>query len=489
MDKINYQHQKQNYVIKNAYPQKKKHNITNSILDSENKVTSKELQDNSVFSDWHDSLTDKETLKAIGIVVGVVATAFIVKHSGLKQQAFSLLSKTQNKMQNILISKMPNKFPVIQENGIQYRKIFGKKVDLRTINPDKYQPIELKNNSYISQRIKNPNPTNLYHELKRCNYSELELMKLTDHPNLSRRVGSLPAGWRKGSNNPESLQQIDKVLSEYAANFHAQKNSELNIKLVQEKLSNILGTNVNIKYIGSGKVGTAYKISAYGQDCVYKVYSGQISRELASSSGHGNYAELYAAIKAQSMKSKNAAKFYMGRFGEKDDGYILTKFIPETKTTAKIENELSFRLFLKKISSGDYGGDNVRNGIILDYGLVGSTPFTQLSTKAKKIARELFPILDGKTPDKVVKIAQKYSNTKELEEVKTYINWLIENNGGGVYRKFFLSKKDHLAKLGLDYKRDIRYLLQNNKRTEIQETYGLTSEEVEQLRETFLHAH
>lgn len=467
MSKVDLQTPRQEHVIDSvSIPQNQQR--PESVLTSTEKVTSKELEAISMFSG--SSSTDNILeIGAAALVTGAVV--FGAKKIGLGR---TLLQKI---------------CPKIEESGFTYRKILGKKFNLK-LSTTEYKPVEIPNNSLISQRVKNPHPTNLRKELERCKYHTYAAHNLVGaNRNLSRTVGSLPSSWAKRFKSAKIQQEVDEVLSKYASEFHAVKEGNLpSIKPVQEELSQILGTEVRIQPLGGGKIGCAHKISALGEDCVYKVYYNKPLMGFINHGEHGNYAELLGAIHAQKSDPKHFAKFYMGKFGINNDGYILTKFIPKTENAVipKEKNSGNFSKWLRRMLCGDSSPDNIRNGITLDYGLVGFTSYSNLSPKAQKVARELFPLLDGKSPEKLAKAAQKYTGTQELEEVKNYINYIVENN-----YKFspedFASKKSQLAALGLDYKPDLRCLFQHNLWVEpYLKDYGLTKEQAHKLENIYL---
>lgn len=361
--------------------------------------------------------------------------------------------------------------------------------------------------SLKSLRVKNLHPTNLRNELSRCNYTYSEVEDLLSwNPELSRTVGSLPNGWIKGVNadglkagltaknirgkNAQNFREVDEVLSKFATKFHDVKDGNYpSIQQVQDQLSKILNTEVKIQKLGSGCIGTAYKISAHGQDCVYKVF---FNTPLVQAPGsHGNYPELLSALQAKNNHCKNFADFYMGKFGRNDDGYLLTRYIPEAETVVKTPSGRPklFSDLLKKMSGSELIGANARNGIGLDYGATYLTEYTKLSPKAQKIARELFPALDGTSSENVSRIVQRYTGTAELEEVKTYINTFIQQQYH-LYPKLLASRKHNLEQLGLDYKTDLRWIFGRNTDPKgFAMDYGLTEKQIQKLDVMWSEAH
>lgn len=340
----------------------------------------------------------------------------------------------------------------VKENGFHYIKTpFGNK-DFK-LTKGQYTRLKLEDNSTTVLRTKNQNPTNLTNELKKGIYNKIWQVQdlLRKNPNLGRTVGKLPSKWGKAVKSSEAFKKIDDAFSSYAKDFHEGKASKDGLKKLETKLATILNTDVKVAYLGSGSIGSTYKISALGQDYVYKVFykEGMFS----SNQGHGNGSELLSAVQASKLSPKNFARFYMGKFGENQDGYILTKFIPETTKTTN--NKGFFSRFLKGMSSLDDHSDNVRNGVILDYGAAKFCSYSTLSPKGRKIAREVFSAIDANSTKNMDKIIKKYASNKELDEVKNLLLQIRDDN--------FLHEPEVFAQrskvfsiLGIDYKTDIR---------------------------------
>lgn len=339
----------------------------------------------------------------------------------------------------------------VKENGFHYIKTpFGNK-DFK-LTQGQYTRLKLENNSTTVLRSKTQNPTNLTNELKKGIYQLSDVHALLqNNPNLGRTVGKLPSKWGKAVKSSEAFKKIDDAFSSYAKDFHEGKASKEGLKNLETKLATILNTDVKVAYLGSGSIGSTYKISALGQDYVYKVFHKE--GMFSSNHGHGNHSELLSAVQASRLSSKNFARFYMGKFGENQDGYILTKFIPETTKTTNDKG--FFSNFLKGMNSLDNHSDNVRNGVILDYGAAKVCDYSNLSPKARKIAREVFSAIDSNSTENMGKILKNYASSKELVEVKNLLLKIRDDN--------FLSNSEVFAKrskvfsmLGIDYKVDIR---------------------------------
>lgn len=339
----------------------------------------------------------------------------------------------------------------VKENGFHYIKTpFGNK-DFK-LTQGQYTRLKLEDNSTMVLRSKTQNPTNLTNELKKGIYQLSDVHALLrNNSNLGRTVGKLPSKWGKAVKSSEAFKKIDDAFSSYAKDFHEGKASKEGLKNLETKLATILNTDVKVAYLGSGSIGSTYKISALGQDYVYKVFHKE--GMFSSNHGHGNHSELLSAVQASRLSSKNFAKFYMGKFGENQDGYILTKFIPETTKTTNDKG--FFSNFLKGMNSLDNHSDNVRNGVILDYGAAKVCDYSNLSPKARKIAREVFSAIDANSTENIGKIIKKYASNKEFDEVKNLL-LRIRDDSFLVNSEVFAKRSKVFSMLGIDYKVDIR---------------------------------
>lgn len=339
----------------------------------------------------------------------------------------------------------------VKENGFHYIKTpFGNK-DFK-LTQGQYTRLKLEDNSTMVLRSKTQNPTNLTNELKKGIYQLSDVHALLrNNPNLGRTVGKLPSKWGKAVKSSEAFKKIDDAFSSYAKDFHEGKASKEGLKNLETKLATILNTDVKVAYLGSGSIGSTYKISALGQDYVYKVFHKE--GMFSSNHGHGNHSELLSAVQASRLSSKNFARFYMGKFGENQDGYILTKFIPETTKTTNDKG--FFSNFLKGMNSLDNHSDNVRNGVILDYGAAKICDYSNLSPKARKIAREVFSAIDANSTENIGKIIKKYVSNKEFDEVKNLL-LRIRDDSFLVNSDVFAKRSKVFSMLGIDYKVDIR---------------------------------
>ena len=318
---------------------------------------------------------------------------------------------------------------------------------------------------------------NLTNELKRVCYNGYEFETLFDEqPHLSRVVGSLPQKWgRKIGNSPEKREKVDNLFSEFAREFHANvkdKYSKYEIKTdaLKQGLSEILSTDVNIEPLGAGSWGRTYLINADSQNYVLKVFYNQPPQSYCDTNLHyfGNYHELSSAVWASKHDADSYAMFYMGRFGEKQDGYMLTRYLPNRADNQKIYNGKSeysddnfvFSSHLHRLYCTDINNDgNIINKKICDYGDTRISTAAKMDEKTFKLTRNLGRFLDENNSKALADEISKYQGTKELEQSKSFLRYLINQETTIKNYKILRAKKDLLAQLGLDYVPDIRYVL------------------------------
>lgn len=104
--------------------------------------------------------------------------------------------------------------------------------------------------------------------------------------------------------------------------------------------------------------------------------------------------------------SKNCADhfvtFYMGRFGKKQNGYILTKFLPKQNHNIKIFNGLDendssnfvFSKYLRKLICCDDSNSNFIAKKVVDFGNTDSTKASKLEPEIYKLAKLIGLYLD-----------------------------------------------------------------------------------------------
>ena len=321
-----------------------------------------------------------------------------------------------------LINKAKNWIsPIYEGNGFPYRTTFwGKKYNFKLAENDNAKVKFLIQN----KKMANPHPTNLTNELERVFYYRLGIKELLDNnPNLSRVVGSLPQRW--GENlGKYGLKSIDDVLYSFSKNFYnTNKIYQNDLTVLETELSKILNQKVKIKYIGKGQIGVALNITVEGQSFVLKVFKKDIQERFLHN--HGNYAELSAAVYASKNDPSHFARFYVGRFGDNNDGYMITKFL-QSESNVSSEN-FSFRNSIHKLNSSDTHSDNIIANRIIDYGATSLNYTSNFTTEEMKILRRLTEALDNNSETEVLKIIKEFENNPNFNNPKQFIKFLIDN--------------------------------------------------------------
>lgn len=358
---------------------------------------------------------------------------------------------------------------------------------------------------------KNEHPTNLTNELERAWYSNDELKTLFhNNPNLKRSVGALPQKWGRNIGTKNGFEKIDNIFYEFSSsiyeNFSGENiNHQLNI--MQDKLSKVLGKNVEIKYLGKGNVGFTFTIEVEGQKFVLKTYnknSGFLNNNIRYQENHGNYAELKSAVYASKHDKNHFAMFYMGRFGETNEGYMLTKFV-EHKEMVKSNRANNMLItdyrniafeqhFEKRLVSGDIKSDNVFGKTIIDYGAVHTSIADNLNAKELRLAQAISKALDNNLEGEINTIVLKYKNTKEFKNVVLALKEIIDATCDKDNYKLLQTKKSMLDKLGLDTKPDLKHLLETgcfdvHRVHNYTEMYKFTENELIQMQKQYNEKH
>ena len=267
----------------------------------------------------------------------------------------------------------------------------------------------------------NWNPTNLTNELKRCHYCKAGIEKLLqENPNLSPIVGSLPQKWGRKLASKDNLNKIDEIFYGFSKKYHDGTLMPDDVNKYAESLSKILKTNVKIQYLDEGMVGCAYTIDVEGQKFVFKCFK---SHPQVSQAGHGNWSELSSAVYASKHDPNHFARFYMGRFGTNEDGYMLTKFVESSKH----RDDFKLSNFITNMSSGDKG-HNVHGNTIIDYGAAWEDAIlNRFNNNEKKILRLLINAIDNNKTDELNIIISKYSASQNFINPVKYIKGLVHN--------------------------------------------------------------
>lgn len=361
----------------------------------------------------------------------------------------------------------------------------------------------------LQPKTKNPNPTNLTNELERVRYLGEDFETYFDeHPNLSRTVGSLPQKWgRIIGNNPQKREAIDKAFTVFAQKFNeivTNPETEFLINSHRQQLGNelskILNQDVKVTQLAQGYWGATYKITADNQNYVLKCFYKK-SPKIKGRTSHcsGNYEELAAAIYSSKNAPDHFAPFYMGRFGENLDGYILTKFLPENAKYRKFNGlkefhprNFVFLRYIQKLRSIDINIDNFAGKRIIDFGHCLQEQAAHLNGKTYSILHTLCKFIDTNNEEGLRKIISKYAKTSHFQEAKDYIKYII-NKYSTLENISQLKMKSHiLEKLGLDYVPDIRYFLEKTTSEElnynsykISRIYNIPEKDVTKLWEKY----
>ncbi len=193
------------------------------------------------------------------------------------------------------------------------------------------------------------------------NYTDAyELTRLLNaYPLTSRNVGELPNGWLDSISPEAKTQKANEV---YDAITEFQKKEDL-IQLTNS-LKEILKKDVIIDHLGSGAIGSVYKISISGTEpvCLKIFYEG---KEEYGVSRHGQHIETQVALFAN-RHSNEFAHMYFGKVSglNNDDGYMVTQFIEiSTKPIQSASDTNSY--YLK--CADDHGGNFIGQTCI-DFG-------------------------------------------------------------------------------------------------------------------------
>lgn len=207
-----------------------------------------------------------------------------------------------------------------------------------------------------------------------------------------------------------------------------------------------MGERVTISPVGGGKIGYGYKISTQSKDLFFKCFYDSSHKPLREKAGHGNYGEIATALYAQKNSPQNFIKFYMGRLGEKNDGYMLTEFI-EGKASCK-QRKFSFRDLIHKLITNDPNPANKIKGKIIDFGMCDLTEYDKMKPEAYKLLKRIMVALDEGATKNLEKIVKDSERNPEYKEVLANVKDIIS-------KKFlynteeFSSRKELFEFLGL----------------------------------------
>lgn len=193
---------------------------------------------------------------------------------------------------------------------------------------------------------------------------------LNVYPLTQRNVGELPTGWISGI-SPEKQAEVSKQIYDAITEFQTSKGAIKNSSApdpteLQERMSEILGKSVTIKYAGAGELGVAYKISVEGSDpmCLKVFYNQSLSGGFAYNK-HGEHIEPQVALFANQHSNK-FVKMYFGRVSRLSDrdGFMVTQFIEDGIIPEKTGVDTQGYKFY----NGDDHSGNSRGGKIIDFG-------------------------------------------------------------------------------------------------------------------------
>ena len=327
------------------------------------------------------------------------------------------------------------------------------------------------------------NIKNLTNELKKFLYNGVTIDEIfKNNPNLNRTVGSLPQKWgKKVGSSKEKREKIDNLFTEFGREFHSKVQNEnstvvIETQNLQQELSQVLSSDVTIAELSKGSWGQTYKISVDGQDYVLKVYYNR--SPIGYGTGkyyHGNYNELSSAAWVSKNDADKYTMFYMGRFGENNDGYLLTRYLPDETIYGKIYNDMLdiddknfvFSRYLHKSFCGDLHLSNNKNNRhgkkIIDFGHIYLSEAGKLGESTYYLTKTLGRLLDENNIKELEKIIAKKQGTEEFRQAQSFLRYLINEHTTIDNIEILKSKKQILSKLGLDYVPDIRYILSKMK--------------------------
>ena len=201
---------------------------------------------------------------------------------------------------------------------------------------------------------------------------------LAKYPNTNRNFGNLPKKWNiLTQEQSDQVRMIfDKFREEIAYTSHRKTLISGNpLSTMQKELSNILGREVRVVELETGKFAKGYKISVDGpEDVVMKVFHKKPETLYESFNIHGQFVEPQRGI-FLSANSEQFAKTYFGKITTEidRDGYIVTEFLEDTgkKASSKECFELKdYFVFCDDIAEGH----NTLDGKIIDFGDIHIIP-------------------------------------------------------------------------------------------------------------------
>lgn len=201
---------------------------------------------------------------------------------------------------------------------------------------------------------------------------------LAKYPNTNRNFGELPSKWNISTQEQSDKVRMifDKFREEVACTSHKKTLITGNpLSTMQKELSNILGREVRVIELETGKFAKGYKISVDGaEDVVMKVFHKKPETLYESFNIHGQFVEPQRGI-FLSANSEQFAKTYFGKITTEidRDGYMVTEFLEDTGRKASFDEHLELKdyfVFCEDVAEGH----NILDGKIIDFGDIHIIP-------------------------------------------------------------------------------------------------------------------
>ena len=282
----------------------------------------------------------------------------------------------------------------------------------------------------------------------------------SEDPSISRLVGKLPPQWGKKLASQEGLLEVDECLTRFAKEFsrRCSRGNSIEALPLEQELSAILKIPVKVKPIGGGKFGYAYKITVDGKDYVLKCFYGFRNNSADDLIGQGNYSELAGAVFATKRDPKHFTSFHMGKFGDADDGYLLTDFVGNGRKKSieeRMRIPFSFKTSIAKVISGDPNPSNMINGKCIDFGMLETSCFNELSKLEYRILEKVMSALDSNSEKELLSIIKRYGSIPEFKKVQEVVRSIVKRKFI-VHPEDFYSRKELFNVLGINYRPSVK---------------------------------
>jgi len=199
-------------------------------------------------------------------------------------------------------------------------------------------------------------------------------------PLSNRIVGEIPNGWLSAnSNSNKQMNQIDGAVTEFIATGDIGKFAS--------GLKSILGQEVTVSEIGSGKLGTAYKISVEGAEDVCLKLFFKDPKMNVDPNVHGGRVEPQTAMFANAH-SNDFVKMYMGRVASENEpvSYMFTQFLGDGVAITSTNPLEVGRYAFKPIDDhpGNYYQTSDGRKIFFDFGAINIDIIDSEDTRKRK---------------------------------------------------------------------------------------------------------